>query len=157
MTDSQGLTGTETMTIVVGEPFSIEMSPKSGTWVVGDTLEVIGHTIFVLLRIKRCMIPWCTKQHVIFCHTNVVAVIICLLDSIVYREDCQQPMPHSRSQRMVPPPRTANNSKDTADVFQRCVPPRAFRFRLSAPRIVVWLCFQYTAVQPYPSQGVRRT
>lgn len=54
VTDSQGLTGTENMTIVVGEPFSMEMSPKSGTWVVGDTLEVIGHTTFVLLPIKRC-------------------------------------------------------------------------------------------------------
>lgn len=48
VTDSQGLTGTETMTVVVGEPFSLEMNPESGTWVVGDTIEVTGHTIAVL-------------------------------------------------------------------------------------------------------------
>lgn len=41
VTDSEGLTGTETMTIVVGEPFSLEMSPESGKWVVGDTIQVM--------------------------------------------------------------------------------------------------------------------
>lgn len=40
VTDSEGLTGTETMTVVVGEPFSLEMSPESGKWVVGDTIQV---------------------------------------------------------------------------------------------------------------------
>lgn len=40
VTDGQGLTGTETMTIVVGEPFSLDMSPESGKWVVGDTIQV---------------------------------------------------------------------------------------------------------------------
>lgn len=40
VTDSEGLTGTETLTMIVGEPFSFEMDPKSGKWVVGDTIKV---------------------------------------------------------------------------------------------------------------------
>lgn len=40
VTDSEGLTGTESMTVVVGEPFSLEMTPESGEWVVGDTIQV---------------------------------------------------------------------------------------------------------------------
>lgn len=40
VTDSEGLTGTESMTVVVGEPFSLEMDPESGEWVVGDTIQV---------------------------------------------------------------------------------------------------------------------
>lgn len=40
VTDSKGLTGTEALTVVVGEPFSLQMKPESGEWVVGDTIEV---------------------------------------------------------------------------------------------------------------------
>lgn len=60
VTDSEGLTGTETMTVVVGEPFSLEMSPESGKWVVGDTIQVRdnAHETVVslsLLGIEQCI------------------------------------------------------------------------------------------------------
>lgn len=40
VTDSEGLTDTETLTMIIGEPFSLAMNPKSGKWVVGDTIQV---------------------------------------------------------------------------------------------------------------------
>ncbi|CAM9247557.1 unnamed protein product [Ectocarpus sp. 12 AP-2014] len=64
--DSEGLTGTESMTVVVGEPFSLEMTPESGEWVVGDTIQ------FNLTRAKASTVPdtitWDSKiEH---CTTN---------------------------------------------------------------------------------------
>ncbi|CAM9112673.1 unnamed protein product, partial [Ectocarpus sp. 8 AP-2014] len=67
VTDSEGLTGTESMTVVVGEPFSLEMTPESGEWVVGDTIQQ-----FNLTRAKASTVPdtitWDSKiEH---CTTN---------------------------------------------------------------------------------------
>lgn len=58
VTDNEGLTGTETMAIVVGEPFSLEMSPESGKWVVGDTIQVrdAHRTVVYLSSIEKCVL-----------------------------------------------------------------------------------------------------
>ena len=44
VTDSEGLIDTENLTMVIGEPFAFDMNPKSGKWVVGDTIKVIIKT-----------------------------------------------------------------------------------------------------------------
>ena len=48
------------MAIVVGEPFSLEMSPESGKWVVGDTIQVRdAHrtaTVVYLSRIEKSVL-----------------------------------------------------------------------------------------------------
>lgn len=38
--DSEGLTDVAEVAIVVGEPYSLKMTPKSGMWAVGDTITV---------------------------------------------------------------------------------------------------------------------
>eukprot|EP00752_Nemacystus_decipiens_P002207 g2098.t1 len=77
VTDSEGLTGTETMTIVVGEPFSLEMSPESGKWVVGDTIQfnltrardsTVPDSITWASKIEHCTTDECTGE--VGCHVH---------------------------------------------------------------------------------------
>lgn len=39
VTDSEGLEDSDDITMVVGEPFSLVMTPESEEWVVGDTVK----------------------------------------------------------------------------------------------------------------------
>lgn len=78
VTDSYGLTGTETMTVVVGEPFALEMSPESGEWVVGDTIQfnltrrtimsAIPDSITWSSMIEHCTSDPCTGE--VGCHLH---------------------------------------------------------------------------------------
>ncbi|CAM9771595.1 unnamed protein product, partial [Scytosiphon promiscuus] len=77
VTDSEGLTGTEALTVVVGEPFSLQMKPESGEWLVGDTIEfnltkatefTLPDSITWTSKIEHCTTDPCSGE--IGCHLH---------------------------------------------------------------------------------------